>query len=192
MKEYIALKHWEALAESGLLHVLGACAVLNCSAGFREELPCLVPKLPLTVLLHGGGDAPCCRQSASCWRQTLPLLGSYGKNERKERLQLGGGTWPGSSLLSSQMVLLVLWVKHGRYVKQTVSAFIDVLLPLASSSAGCVSALFCSREEPQPLAVRPDRLGGTDKPGGPCGLFVSEFYIPALRVVAFTAKMGRC
>lgn len=39
MKEYIALKHWKALAESGLLHVfLRACAVLNCSAGFREEL----------------------------------------------------------------------------------------------------------------------------------------------------------
>lgn len=38
MKEYIALKHWEVPAESGLLHVLGACAVLNCSAVFREEL----------------------------------------------------------------------------------------------------------------------------------------------------------
>lgn len=44
----------------------------------------LVPKLPLMVLLRGGGDAPCRRQSASCWRQILPVLGSYGKNERKK------------------------------------------------------------------------------------------------------------
>ncbi|XP_075019583.1 myelin regulatory factor isoform X2 [Calonectris borealis] len=36
------------------------------------------------VLLRGGGDAPCLRQSASCWRQILPVLGSYGKNERKK------------------------------------------------------------------------------------------------------------
>lgn len=37
MKDYMALKRWEA--DPGSLGVLLAtCAVLNCSAGFREEL----------------------------------------------------------------------------------------------------------------------------------------------------------
>lgn len=53
-----------------------------------------------------------------------------------------------------------------------------------------MSALFPSREEPLRLAVRSGRLDGGDKPGDLW--FASEFYIPVLRVRAFTAEMGGC
>lgn len=105
--------------------------VLNRGAGFGEERHLLCQS---SLSRRSRGEEAMLRR----WRQTLPLLGSYGKDGRKKDRSWEVGL--GLGVPCSPVRWLYWWYWSERSVKGAVSALAAVLPGLAGSAAGCASA----------------------------------------------------